>query len=357
MAKKLMLLPSVRSKFVKDNNMDLIYKTLLVLAGFMIIQNYLLYSFMHAIKLFLMVVVAIIVTREMEILFYSHDKDIDRATSKELIKKSYYKVTAVLYVLLIPVGTPLWLVGIGALFGTLLGKLLFGGFHHMVFHTSLVGFMLVTEGWGQLVDGANFVTAFDNFILELLFDNKFFNETLSIVTIAEPGAQSAISLFLEGKGYGIAEVALGLAPGVIGSGIVILGMFAFLVFKKAINPTLPLIIMGSFLVTSFIIGLAQGQELIFPLYHLFTGGLLYVIVFVATDPITTPIPMKGKIIFGIVVGALTMFIRNGLKFEDGTITQPIIYATLFMMMLTPMLNEVFKAKKKVVKKPVVKEAV
>jgi len=156
MAKKLMIFPSARSRYLSDKGMKIMYNTLLVLAALMVLQNWYLYSFMHGIKLILMVVLSIIVTREVEILFYSHDKDIDRSQSKELIAKSYPEVTALLFALLLPVGTPLWLTVIGAALATLIGKLIFGGFHHMVFHTSLVGFLFVTLGWTGLSVNADF---------------------------------------------------------------------------------------------------------------------------------------------------------------------------------------------------------
>ena len=71
---------------------------------------------------------------------------------------------------MIPIGTPLWLTALGAVLATLLGKLIFGGFHHMVFHSSLVGVMFVTMGWRQLVSGVAFSPAFDNDLIKLIFD-------------------------------------------------------------------------------------------------------------------------------------------------------------------------------------------
>ncbi len=101
-----------------------------------------------------------------------------------------------------------------------------------------------------------------------------------------------------------------------------------------------------FLITAAIIALVNDYDLVFPLYQLFSGSFLFVLIFVVTDPITTPIPTKGKIIFGIVAGALTMFIRQGVQYEEG-----VIFAVLFMNMLTPLLNQSFKAKKVVKKAP------
>ena len=221
----------------------------------------------------------------------------------------------------------------------------------MVFHSSLVGFMFVTEGWKQLVGGVSFMTSFDNFLLELLFDNKFFNETLSIGNVYLPEAATSMEMLFMGTEYALENVLLGIAPGIVASGLVIILMAIFLIAKKAINPTVPMIILGSFLVTSYIITMATGEDALFPIYHVFSSGFLFVVIFIASDPITTPIPLKGKIVFGVLVGVITMFIYNGINYKDGKLSEPIIYGTLFMMMLTPMLNEVFKVKKKIVKKP------
>ena len=347
MATKLMIYPSVRSKHVTDKNMKLIYYSLIVISVFMVLTSYYMFSFLHAIKLVLMIVLSIIATIETEILFYTHDKKIDRATAKELIVKSYPKVTGLIYVLLIPLGTPLWLVVLGAILATLIGKLLFGGFHHMVFHTSLVGVMLVTYGWTGLAVSADFVTSYDNYLLQLIFDNAFFNNTLSIGSLFDPATySSAISLIGTPEMYSFNDVFLGIVPGIIGSGLVLVLIAIFLVYKKAINWITPTALIGSFLLTAHIVGLVQGEDIMYPIYHLFTGAFLFVAIFVTTDPITTPIPTAGKIVFGVVAGALTVLIRIGGEYNEG-----VFFAVLFMSMLTPMLNVELGKKKKVKKAP------
>ena len=353
MAAKIMLWPSPRSKFVKEKNMDLIYKTLIVLSIIMILTNYYLYSFMYAVKLLLMIIVAIALTVESEILFYSHDKDISRKEAKALLKKSYPKITALIYVLLIPIGTPLWLVGLGAILATFLGKLLFGGFAHMVFHSSLVGVLFVTLGWSQLVDGVAFISSFDNYLLELIFDNNFFNETLSIGGVFDPSNMTtSLGMLINNDMYSLFDVFHGIVPGIVGSGAVLVIIFGFLIYKKAINWITPVTMLGTFLVTAVIISVINDYDTIFPLYQLFSGSFLFILIFIVSDPITTPIPTKGKIIFGLVAGSLTMFIRQGVQYEEG-----VIFAVLFMNMLTPLLNQSFKAKKVVKKAPLKKVGV
>ncbi len=351
MAKRIMLIPSARSRYVKDEHMDAMRKSLLLIAIVMIITNWYLFSFMYAVKLALMVFLSILVTREVETVFYQHDKDITREESKELIKKSYPDVTALIYVLLIPLGTPLWLVMIGAVLATLLGKLIFGGFHHMVFHSSLVGVIFVTLGWSQIENTASFATSFDNNVLELIFDTNFFNNTLRIGGLFNPDNYlSSLEMLASGDSYHFINVLFGLAPGLITSGLLVLLIAAYLRYKQYINITIPVSFIASFLVTAIIISVTKEQGALYPLQQLFSGSLLFVVIFAATNPITSPIDYRGKIIFGVIAGSLTMLIRNGSEYLEG-----VIFAILFMQMLTPMLNTWFKAKKPVKKPPVKKE--
>jgi electron transport complex protein RnfD len=259
---------------------------------------------------------------------------------------------------MIPVGTPLWLSGVGAAIATLLGKLLFGGFHHMVFHSSLVGYIFLTEGWTALLKGVEFSTAFDNYLINLLFNNSFFNEVLYIGRIfGLDGPLFDVSSMETVLGqvtnnsvtYSLLDTMIGAVPGVLVSGILLLAFLIYLIIKKAVNYVVPVTMIGSFLLTVF---LTNGFDVNVVLYHLFSGAFLFVVVFVSTDFITTPIPSIGKVIFGIVAGSLTVFIRNGANYEEG-----VVFGVLFMMMLTPMMNTMFKKapKKKVVKKAPVKE--
>ena len=250
-------------------------------------------------------------------------------------------------------GTPLWLTGVGAVIATLLGKLLFGGFHHMVFHSSLVGYIFLTEGWSALVSGVKFTTAFDNYLLNLIFNNDFFNNTLYIGRFfGESSPLFNVETYQTALGnsssipYSMEAIMLGLVPGITTSGLLLLGALLFLIIKKAVNYIVPLTMIASFIIAAFIIGKFDSD---FVIYQLFSGMFLFVVVFVSIDPITTPIPTSGKVIFGLIAGALTMIIRNGVQYEEG-----VVFAVLFMMMLTPMLNTMLKKKpvKKLPKKDV-----
>lgn len=69
------------------------------------------------------------------------------------------------------------------------------------------------------------------------------------------------------------------------------------------------------------------------MHHLFGGALLFGAFFIATDPVTSPLTFKGKIIFGAATGALIMIIRLFSGYPEG-----VMFAVLIMNSVTPLIN-------------------
>jgi len=68
-------------------------------------------------------------------------------------------------------------------------------------------------------------------------------------------------------------------------------------------------------------------------YHLVGGGMMLCAFFIATDPVTSPLTVKGELIFGVGVGALIMLIRILGEYPEG-----VMYAVLIMNALTPLID-------------------
>jgi electron transport complex protein RnfD len=79
--------------------------------------------------------------------------------------------------------------------------------------------------------------------------------------------------------------------------------------------------------------LAGGVD--FGVYHLLTGGLFLGAIFCATDYVTSPITNRGRIIFGIGCGLVTVVIRLFGSYPEG-----VSFAILFMNMLVPYINKI-----------------
>ena len=69
-------------------------------------------------------------------------------------------------------------------------------------------------------------------------------------------------------------------------------------------------------------------------YHLVMGGFLFGIVFMATDPVSCAATNTGKIIYGFLIGALTVLIRvANPAYPEGA-----MLAILFMNVMAPLID-------------------
>ena len=69
-------------------------------------------------------------------------------------------------------------------------------------------------------------------------------------------------------------------------------------------------------------------------YHLVMGGFLFGIVFMATDPVSSAATNTGKLIYGFLIGALTVLIRvANPAYPEGA-----MLAILFMNVMAPLID-------------------
>lgn len=101
---------------------------------------------------------------------------------------------------------------------------------------------------------------------------------------------------------------------------------AYLFYKGHIGWRIPVSIIGTVIVLTLI----TGEN---PLYHLVTGGLVIGAFFMATDWVSSPFTDKGKIIFGIAIGALVVIFRVGFLITEG-----VAFAILIMNAFVPMIE-------------------
>ena len=69
-------------------------------------------------------------------------------------------------------------------------------------------------------------------------------------------------------------------------------------------------------------------------YHIVMGGFLFGIVFMATDPVSAAASNRGKIIYGFLIGVLTVIIRVA----NPAYPEGIMLAILFMNVMAPMID-------------------
>lgn len=86
---------------------------------------------------------------------------------------------------------------------------------------------------------------------------------------------------------------------------------------------------------TLIIGNATNYGLWYPTFHILSGGLLFGAVFMATDPVTSPITKVGQLLYGICLGILTVLLRFLTPYPEGVMT-----SILFMNMFTTLFDKI-----------------
>jgi electron transport complex protein RnfD len=104
-----------------------------------------------------------------------------------------------------------------------------------------------------------------------------------------------------------------------------------LIATKIITPTIPL----SFIGTVFLLTLIYTGSIDETIYYVLAGGLMLGAFFMATDYTTSPLTERGKLIFGIGCGLITVVIRFFTKMPEG-----VSFSILLMNLLTPLIDDI-----------------
>ena len=100
----------------------------------------------YGIKALLMIIASVVAAYlcEAGYFYLLKEKDIKKA-----VNNSFPYVTAILFALILPIGTPYYVVIFGSIFSILIGKLLFGGFGQNIFNPALIGRVFVMMSYGD----------------------------------------------------------------------------------------------------------------------------------------------------------------------------------------------------------------
>jgi electron transport complex protein RnfD len=141
------------------------------------------------------------------------------------------------------------------------------------------------------------------------------------------------------------DLFLGRIPGSLGemSAMFLIAGALLLIFLKIVNWEVPVAYIGSFALFMWAFdGMQYGAGLFSGdvLFHLLTGGLMLGALFMATDLVTSPLTLKGRVIFGLGCGFLTFVIRR-----FGNLPEGVSLAIIFMNILVPLIDRFVKPKR------------
>jgi electron transport complex protein RnfD len=137
------------------------------------------------------------------------------------------------------------------------------------------------------------------------------------------------------------SLMLGNVGGCIGetSVLALLMGGAFLIYKKYITWHVPVIYIATVGLLAWMFGGVDGMFSGDPLFHILSGSLILGAFYMATDMVTSPLHVKGKVIFAIGIGIFTITIRLVGGYPEG-----VSYAILLMNLTVPLLNRYARPK-------------
>ena len=258
---------------------------------------------------------------------------------KEEINEGFF-VTGILFPLILPPATPLWMVGLGVAFGVFIGKELFGGTGRNVFNPALVGRCFLALAYPKAMS-QSYVEPSHDLLGCLFFKWLPSGSGVDAVTVATP-----LSAAKGGEMCSTSHMLLGGISGSAGetSAILIIIGGVFLLLTRVANWRTVVGILGSFIILTAVLitgGAAKvAMDGVFgPVaWHLFAGGLLFGAFFMATDPVTSPTTNIGKWIYGIIIGSVTVLIRHFTGYVEG-----VTFAILLGNIVAPILDEAIVA--------------
>ena len=243
-----------------------------------------------------------------------------------------FLVTCALIPLLMPPTIPLWQVAAATTFGVVIGKEIFGGVGMNIFNPALVARAFIFFAYPSQISGDK---------VWLKADGVSGATALAVPAAVENGNAVDLLTKITQFDYSWSNMFWGYIPGSIGETnkfLIIIGLL-FLIITKIANWRVivgALIgLFGTATLTNIMAPLSSNTMLTLPPhYHLVMGGFLFGLAFMATEPVTGAHTDKGRWIFGILFGALTVIIRSiNPAYPEGT-----MLAILLMNAFAPLID-------------------
>ncbi len=249
-------------------------------------------------------------------------------------------VTAILLGIAMPPGSPWWLIMVGVGFAILIAKHIYGGMGYNPFNPAMVGYVVLLISYPlEMTHWAAPLGSFEGStpgLIDAFSALLFGHESVDAVTMATPldllkqnNSLLIDDLWLQnpqfgrwaGLGWEWANLAF------LAGGLFLLSQRVF-TWHAPISMLISLTIMSLFFYDNG--SSASGGS---PLFHLLSGATMFGAFFIVTDPVTSAVSNKGRIIYGASIGVLLYLIRSWGNYPDA-----IAFSVLLMNFAAPLLD-------------------
>ncbi|MDR1680329.1 MAG: NADH:ubiquinone reductase (Na(+)-transporting) subunit B [Prevotellaceae bacterium] len=236
-----------------------------------------------------------------------------------------FLVTGMLIPLVMPVGVPLWMVGLATAFAVIIGKEIFGGTGMNIFNPALLARAFIFFSYPSQISG-------DRVWVAGLQSPSAVDVTTGATPLAEVATGGIDRL------PSVADLFFGFIPGSIGetSTLAVLIGAVILIYTGVASWKIMFSCVVGLIATGVLLNLVAVNPYMAmpPYYHLLMGGFAFGAVFMATDPVTAAQTEVGKWLYGFLIGALTVLIR---VFNEGY-PEGMMLAILLMNAFAPLID-------------------
>lgn len=226
-------------------------------------------------------------------------------------------VTSILFALTLPATIPLWMVALGITFGVVVAKEIFGGTGRNFLNPALAGRAFLFFAYPLNMSG----------------------DTTWIVADGFSGATALSQAAAGTLEYGFTQdwwdAFLGFIPGSVGEVstlAIMLGGLVIIYTRIASWRIVGGVMVGMIAVTLLLNAVGSDTNPMFAMpwyWHFVLGGFAFGMMFMATDPVSASFTNQAKWAYGILIGAMAVFIRViNPAFPEGMMLA-ILFANLF----------------------------
>ena len=215
-----------------------------------------------------------------------------------------FLVSGLLIPMIVPVGTPLWVIAVATAFAVIFAKEVFGGTGMNIFNVALITRAFIFFAYPSVISG-DAVWVADSAIFGLGADIDGYTQATALGVAATSGVAPAWDL----------NMVWGFIPGSIGeTSVVAIALGALILLGTGVaswKTMLSVFVGGGLMAWVFNQwGNPDNAVAMMPWYqHLALGGFCFGAVFMATDPVTSCRTECGKYIYGFLIGVVAVLIR------------------------------------------------
>lgn len=218
-------------------------------------------------------------------------------------------VTGLLLAFCLPVTAPLWMPVLGGVFAIAIVKMPFGGLGKNFLNPALAAkaFLLIS-----------FPSVFEGFVSPATA-RSLSPFALSVKAKLAPSILAAVEDGVDSNT--MVDMFYGNMAGCIGevSKLCIIMGLIYLLIRRVVNWQIPVAYLATFFLLVFAFPRGMDEAGNFATASLLCGSVAFASVFIATDPVTSPISSTGKLIFGVLCGGLTVFFRYFGSTDEGAV--------------------------------------